>query len=264
MNTLTLIVVGLVIFGMMVGYVKVFARSVINVIIAVFAIVQALFLGPMLCDFIMDVSHLDNIIERKLGEIVQGDIEEKVSRDYWLKTGVDTEDISPRKLEKLVSNAYYVDPTQGVRANILRYAGFPDSITDQMVALVDKHDDSYIPQDEYDNFAEYIAVFLVGRFYLLFSGLIIFMMISIPIQMFVKYSDEGKSSRVLLVAYTNKIGGAILGGFTALIIVWSAIFMLKAVPSNISTQVEKQIDESVVLSTIEENNVVELFYNKIT
>jgi hypothetical protein len=74
--------------------------------------------------------------------------------------------------------------------------------------------------------------------------------------------EKNKDSNVVLIGYIHKVGGAILGGFTATIIVWVMLAALQVVPSNIRTKATDQINNSMILSYIQDNNMVMNFCEK--
>ena len=256
MNTLTIIVIGIIAIGMMVGYVKVFARRFLGLVITLFAIVHTIYLGPVLADDIIKHTKVDNAIEAEISKIVQSDINNKIARDISIKTGVAMESVSVKKINKLAKATYYIDPMQSARANIFRYAGFPTSINNMLVASAEKYDRTYIKES---NFADYVAVFLVERAIKVASDLAIFIIIVAGFQIALAWLERNKESNVRLIGNIHKVGGAVLGGFTAMMIIWVMLAGLQVIPSNIKDKAVNQINDSVVLTMIQDNNLVMSF-----
>ncbi len=258
MNTLTIIVIGIIAVGMMVGYVKVFARRFLGLIITIFAIVHTIYFGPVLAKDIINNTKVDNILEEKISSMVQSDINTKITRDISIATGVTMDKVPIKKINKLAKATYYVDPMQSARANIFRYAGFPTSINNTLVATAAKYDRTYIKED---NFADYVAIFLVERVIKIVSDLAIFIIIVGGFHIALAWLERNKESNIKLIGNIHKIGGACLGGFTAMMIIWVLLAGLEVIPSNIKSHVVNQINDSVVLTTIQDNNLVMSMYN---
>ncbi len=259
MNALTIIVIGVIAVGMMVGYVKVFARRFLGLIITLFALVHTIYYGPTLAQYIIDNTKIDNAVEKKISAFVQSDINTKVARDISIATGVASDKVSVKKINKAAKATYYVDPMQSARANIFRYAGFPTSINNMLVATAEKYDRTYIKED---NFADYVAIFIVERIVKIASDLAIFLIIVIGFQISLAWLERNKESNVKLIGNIHKVGGACLGGFTSMLIIWILLAGLEVIPSNIKSDISKQIDDSIVLTAIQDNNfVMSMFKN---
>ena len=81
MNILTLIILGFLILGGFIGYHKVFARSVLNVIIAVFALSVSFYVSPFLSNELGGSITLDEVMIEKISAVILEDIQTKVAVD---------------------------------------------------------------------------------------------------------------------------------------------------------------------------------------
>ncbi|MCR4716926.1 MAG: CvpA family protein [Lachnospiraceae bacterium] len=258
MNTLTLVVMGIIAVGILVGYHKVFAKKVLMIIVTIFALVQVVYFGPTLAQHILDGSKIDEALEDKVSALIQNDINTKIARDLSIATGVSMDDISSKKIKKIAKATYYINPADSARANIFRYSGFPESITRAMVDLASKYDKTYIAEKD---FADYVSIFLVERAIKIAADIFLYLFITISFQIAIAYMERNRNeNNVTLFGYINRVGGAVLGGFTAMIIVWVLLTGLQLIPSNLKEDANKQINDSAILTFIQDNNLLTTMY----
>ena len=257
MNILTLIVFGILVTGLLIGTVKIIAKQVLSVIIALFAVVCAYFYSPAICDFIKNKTGVDDYVRAKVSSIVDGDIENKVKYDYYMETGQDAEALDPQTLATLKNKAYSIDPKKTARVNILKYVGFPEDLTEVMINNVSRYDTMYI---EANSFSDYVSIYMVDRLLLMIANFVIFIFI---ITAFHAGMTVLEKSPGVVTGYVNKAGGAVLGGFISLMIIWFVFMVLKDGKSETCIEAVKQINSSTILSFIQENNVVATFFTGV-
>ena len=160
MNILTLIILGFLILGGIVGYYKVFARPVLNVIIAVFALSVSYYASPFLATELGGSITIDEAVVQKLSTVILEDMQTKVTVDYARHNGLLYNEVPQEIVGDLVNQTFHVDPNTTATINILQYMGFPQSVTSKMQGVIQKYDNIYIDSS---NAPEYIAIFFVRR-----------------------------------------------------------------------------------------------------
>ena len=259
MNVLTLGVIGIIVLGIVIGSVKVFAQYVTNILIAAFSIVLVIYTAPILSKYIENHTRIDDIIVSKVEKVVEQDMEDKVKLDYWMETQDFIKD--QKTLKAMVRDAYAINPKETARVNLLRYAGLPKGMTDLMIEHVKKYDATYIKAN---GFGEYAAKFVVGRFMLLVSALIVAHFIFGAADSLRRFKESHENNYTVAIGRMNKIGGAILGGFAGLLIVWGIFILCQNVEYyDKALDAVHQIKASPLLSFINKNNVVATLYNWI-
>ena len=147
----------------------------VRVLMGVLLIAFVLFVGPRINVFILnklEAYGFHGIIETKLSEIIDGDIEAKVIRDYKMETGQDI-DINNRALiEELKAEAFKVNPEMNDELNLIANAGFPKIVTKTILLNIK---DPGSPTIVATSFPEYTAKFLILRMVTLLSYLIAFL-----------------------------------------------------------------------------------------
>ncbi len=145
-------------------------RILLIVLIAVFVI----FAGPRINVFIankLDSYGIHGILQQKLSEIIDGDIETKVIYDYKVETGIDLGEEDRELIEQLKAEAFQVNPNMNDELNLIANAGFPAIVTKTILINIS---DPGTPSIQATSFADYTATFLILRMTTLLSYLIAF------------------------------------------------------------------------------------------
>jgi len=158
---------GVVAFVMILLIIKKLMSIGKRALFGVLSIIFLIFAVPRINTILINKIGHYGIIERKLAEIVDGDIENKVKYDYKMKTGQDINDEG--LLEKLKAETFKVDPNLNDDLNILMNCGLPSGITNTILLNVVDTGTAVI---EAPTFAEYVAKFFVIRITWLISLII--------------------------------------------------------------------------------------------
>ena len=254
MNILTIIVVGFLILGGFIGYYKVFARPVLGIIIGLFALSVSYYVSPFLSSQLGGSITFDEFVVEKLSNVILEDMQTKVSVDYARHTGVDLTSISQELTNQLVTQTFTINPNKTARVNIMQYLGFPASVTSKMTEVVGKYDDIYI---EASSAPEYIAILLVQRAMEIGTFLLLAWAIYHGINYGIDYMDKNKNSNVKLIGNINKIGGAVLGCFTVMVVVWAVFVLMENIYFGpINDFVMDQVYTSRILTAMHNHNLV--------
>lgn len=146
----------------------------IRILLGILTIVFVFFAAPRINVFIMnqlEAHGIHLIVERKISDMVEGDIEKKVKREYETRTGNEITENDTALLEALKAEAYKIDPNLNDDLNLIVNAGLPRSITNTILINVA---DKGTPTIVADNFPDYVAKFFVLRITMLASIFIAF------------------------------------------------------------------------------------------
>ncbi|SEP83515.1 hypothetical protein SAMN02910369_00694 [Lachnospiraceae bacterium NE2001] len=163
------ICVGLIVVIVLAVAIRNMMRLGVRMLMGILAIVFVVFATPKINTFLVNKLGHYGIIEQKLAEIVDGDIETKVKYDYKLATGQEVTDEG--LLEQLKAEAYKVDPNMSDDLNILMNCGLPSGVTNTILLNIADTGTAAITAP---TFAEYVAKFFVVRITWLISVLIAF------------------------------------------------------------------------------------------
>ena len=174
-NQIISLIIGLVIAGGIIFLVakKLMTMSV-RILLGILTIVFTLFMGPKLNTFIMNKMNqygLHGIMEQKLSQIVDGDIETKVRREYEMETGRKLTEDDRELIERLKSEAYVVNPNLNDELNMIVNAGMPQGFANTILLNIEDHG---TPDIEADNFADFAAKFMILRITTLMSYFVAF------------------------------------------------------------------------------------------
>ena len=167
------IVIAVIVAIFVIGAARALLRLGKRVLVVALLVVFTMFLGPKINLFLMNHLNRYNIVEKMLSQIVRGDIEEKVNREYRMKTGIDLRTEDPLLLEELMAEEYAVNPEDSDVVNIIKHAGFPEVVLKTILINIDN---SQHAQIKADNFYDYAARFVTLRLVTFLSYAIAFFM----------------------------------------------------------------------------------------
>ncbi len=144
-------------------------------------IVCVFFVTPKINTFLSNKVGQYGIIEQKLTEIVDKDIETKVKRDYKIATGQELED--EVLLEQLKAQAYKIDPEKCDELNMVLNCGLPQGVVNTILL---NFSDTGAASIQATTFPQYAAKFFIVKMTSLISLIIAF---SIAGKIFVSESD---------------------------------------------------------------------------
>ncbi len=130
----------------------------VRILMGILTIVCIIFITPKINTILINKISNYGIIERKLSEIVDGDMNTKVRRDYELETGQKLEDET--LLESLKAQTFKIDNNLCDEMNILLNAGLPEGINNTLLLNFSEIGGTTI---EADSPADYVAKFFVIR-----------------------------------------------------------------------------------------------------
>ena len=130
----------------------------VRILMGILTIVCIIFITPQINTILINKISNYGIIERKLSEIVDGDMNTKVRRDYELETGQKLEDET--LLESLKAQTFKIDNNLCDEMNILLNAGLPEGINNTLLLNFSEIGGTTI---EADSPADYVAKFFVIR-----------------------------------------------------------------------------------------------------
>ena len=169
MSTSTYIVVALVAIVFGIAIIKRMLRMGFRILLGILMLVFVFLAGPRINTFIVNKLDDINIIEKKLSQIINEDMEKKVKREYKMETGYEVEDEA--LLEQLKAETFKYDPTLSDDLNIMLNAGLPQSVNNTLLLNFSNMGESKISAE---TFSDYVAKFVIIRVTTLLSYLIAF------------------------------------------------------------------------------------------
>lgn len=252
MNSLVLLVIGIMLAGMAIGYVKIFARKFTMFMVMLFSVYVTIQYAPVVNNYIVNNIDLSKA-EKKITSLVDKYLDAKVEGEYIVENGETLSDTNPEMIQKLKEERFVFDTDDAARINIIRNLEFPANITQMLLDTAGKYDNTYI---QADSFAQYMARFFIWKTIKIVSYLLVLCILSI-----LYCALDGAKNRLkdgLYSGYLNQITGAVLGFFGAVLIIWVLFAVVKEMPDQSSVAgIVRQINSSKLLSFIQENNMVE-------
>ena len=257
MNTLTVVSIMIILFAAGLGFWRGLVRCVLGILFSIATVLLAYLLSPLMYNVLVDKTNTDDYFTERISAIIEEDIEQRIKSEYKEKTGMELTD--PAMLKSLKEQVYSYSPDKSDQENIINNLSLPESLKKELL----KSNNYGVKTDiEADNFYDYIAKLVVQRamrmvaYFATFALLsIIFAIIIIALKLVTKLPVLGG---------LNRAGGAILGGLLGLLIVW----IMLAVFANLTghdfcDNAVKQIEESKILTFIQDNNIVMDIIDKI-
>ncbi len=161
-----LVIVGIAVLFMVMGRLL---KMGTRVLMAVLAVVFMVFAAPRINTFLINKIGEYGIVEQSLSNIVDGDIETKIKREYRIRTGEVLTDEAT--LEQIKNEQYQIDPNLSDELNILAHAGLPSGIMNTLLANFADWGTSTITAT---TFSDYVAKFFILRIVMLISYIIAF------------------------------------------------------------------------------------------
>ena len=170
-ETIQNIIIGVIAAIFIIGSARALLRLGKRVLIVALLVIFTIFAAPKVNVFILNHISRVNFVEKKLSEIVKGDIEEKVNREYRMATGIDLRKENPELLEELMAEEYAVNPEDSDEINIIKHVGFPQVVLKSILLNVDNSQRATIKAP---NFYDYAARFVTLRLITFLSYVIAF------------------------------------------------------------------------------------------
>lgn len=138
-----------------------------NILICILMVAFMVIMVPKINTFLLNKIGKYGIIQQKLTEIVDGDIETKVKREYKIATGQELEDEA--LLEQIKAEQFYVHPNLSDELNIFIYSGYPEGIVNTVLLNIS---DPGVATIEAASFAEFVSKFFILKISSVLSFLI--------------------------------------------------------------------------------------------
>ncbi|MCR5213582.1 MAG: hypothetical protein K6E10_04140 [Eubacterium sp.] len=171
LDTLATIVLVIVAGIIVAAVIKNLLRLGLRILMGVLIIVFVIFAAPKINTFLSNQIGRYGIIHSTLRNIVDGDIETKVKREYKIATGYEITDADTALLEELKAEAFKVDPNLSDEMNILLHCGFPQGVNNTLLLNFADYGSLTIHAE---TFADFVASFFIIRLTMLISYFIAF------------------------------------------------------------------------------------------
>ena len=264
-NWLAIIVFAIFLLGFAVGYLKGFLKLGVTLLSTALTIAIVVFLAPLLGQFIMNSTPLANGVERRATEIFMPELTfedvtqfdltdtplEGLSEDEWenvsgleLQRAGITREVLFDRLDELPHNA---------QVNMVTYSPLPAFMRN---ALLENLGD----REAYDalgvrTFPEYLVTTITRIVVYIFSFLATFLLAIILVRALIVAVDI--LGELPVVGIFNRIGGIVLGGGLALLVVWLAFMIISLMyNNNVGMFLFEQIESSNMLTNLYENNII--------
>lgn len=251
MNTLTVIVILIIVFGAVIGFMRGLLRCLVGMLFSALSVLIAYLISPFMYGILVEKTSVDDYVTERISTMIEEDIEQKIKDEYFEKTGLELTDTD--LLKSLKEKVYQYDPDKSDQANIINNLNIPKSLKK---SLVDDNAYGEKTDIEADNFYDYIAKLIVKRAMKMISYVVSFLLISIIFAIIIIALKI--VTKLPVIGGLNKIGGAILGALISLVIVWIMFVIFVNYPGqDFCKNAAKQIEESKILLYIQDNNFVQ-------
>lgn len=249
MNTLTVIVILIIVFGAVIGFMRGLLRCLIGIAFSLLSVLIAYLISPFMYGVLVEKTSLDDYATERISAIIEEDIEQKIKEEYLEKTGQNLTDMS--LLESLKEQVYQYDPDKSDQANIINNLNIPESLKK---SLVDDNAYGEKTDIEADNFYDYIAKLIVKRAMKMTAYVVSFMLISLIFAIII--ITLKLVTKLPVIGGLNKVGGAFLGALIGLVAIWIMFTVFVSFPGQeLCQNAAKQIEESKILSLIQDSNI---------
>lgn len=247
MNTLSIIVMLIFIAFIIFGYRRGLIRTIFKTLIAIVAIVVSYVLTPILSASVCDNSNIDNYFEEKIYETVKETVGEAVNNKVEGYIG-NIPDIGNNAITDITMK---VEPTKEQQDKFIDMMDIPSFAKDMLKSNNNETTRKALGVNDFYHFVSaYIAKMIVNA--LVFMCLFIIIYIVANILMLA----AGILSNLPIIKGANRLGGAVIGFFEAIILTW-AFFLIVAVLINtdFGKMIYSQIEESQILQTLYDSNL---------
>lgn len=251
MNTLTIIVLIIIVACMIIGALRGFVKSALGLVFSIVSFVLAYMLVPLVGAFLISNTQIDDYVEDKVRQKIEIEVEERIKSDFLSETGMDIMSVDPTLMETIKAEVYATDPSKNEQINIIRSLGFTEGFTNSLIENNNEDEKNRIgAMGFYDYIAKYIgnrAANLVAYVITFFTINIIFAILTLILRLAVKLP---------VLNGLNRLGGALLGAVLGLVIVWAMFVLFESIPGqDICVRAVNQINESSFLTFIQEKNI---------
>lgn len=247
MNIMTVLVVILFVLFIMLGLKRGLIKSVVKLVIMSAALFIAYILTPFVSGFISDRTGIKDSISNKTYEAIRRVAETRVIESL----GGDAQNIDSKVIDEITDVTLAVEPARNQQVDIIRGMNLPEFMTNAIIA---NNNDDMRKKLGVDNFYKYLAGYISHMIINALAFVISFALIFIIANII--YFAAGIVSRLPIIGGIDRIGGAALGFFEALLVTW-LLFIAISIISNlqIGENLVKQINGSGLLKFIYDKNI---------
>lgn len=247
MNTLSIIVLLIFLAFIILGYNRGLIRTIFKTIIAIVSIVVAYVLTPMLSTAVCENSNIDNYFEEKIYETVKETVGEAVNNKVEGYIG----NIPEVGNTAITDITLKVEPTKEQQDKFIDMMDIPSFAKDMLKSNNNEATRKALGVNDFYHFiSTYIAKMIVNA--LAFMCLFVIIYIVANILMIA----AGILSNLPIINGANRLGGAVIGFFEAVILTW-AFFLIVAVLINtdFGKMIYSQIEDSQILQALYDGNL---------
>lgn len=256
MNTFTASIIIFILVCMILGYRRGLVRSMLKIAFTGLSLLLAYFLAPLAGGILMEKTQIDDVIEEKIYAFIEEEAEKRVKEEMqdllgnYVQDGF-TEDIPDEIMDPLVEAVLSKEPDLEEQTNLINSLEYPQFIKDMLIANNNQDTKTELGAT---NFYTYISCYVA---YMVTNAIAFIMTFAIMILLFDIIMLIANIATSLPVINTlNRIGGMLLAGGEAIIIVWIVFaVIIVAADTSIGAQLAEQITESKILSIINEHNI---------
>lgn len=255
MNALTIIVLIIFLIFMGLGFARGLIKSVFKIVLTVVSILLAYILAPIISNVIIENTNIDNNIRNKIYAIIEEKVEEKIRGEMSENlTGLDD-----ATANQIVDQVLEEEPNRNTQIEFIQDLELPEFL---QTALIDNNHVEMKQEIGVSNFYDYISTYLarmivnaIGFFCTFIFLMLLFNVTLLLVNMVMKLPG---------LNMINRLGGAVLGFGEALIIVWVVLIIIDmSVGTKLGGQLMTQIEESKILSLINEKNLLAQFIENL-
>lgn len=248
MNTMTIVVIGIFLALIIAGYVRGLIKSVFRTAITIISIIAAYVFAPAASIFVCENTNIDNYFDDMIYETVEEAIGESINNEF---SGI-FDNVPQVGTDKLTDIAMQIELTPSQQEKFIDDLDVPDFAKKMLKADNDKETRKSLGVD---NFYRYISAYIARMIVNALVFICIFVLVYIVAQILMV--TAGVLSHLPIINGANRIGGALFGALEAIVIVW-ALFLVVAIAINtdIGKDIYSQIEESEILQTIYDANIL--------
>ncbi len=265
MDNWLLIIVGVIfLVSVVVGYIRGFFKIGLSLLSTVLTIVIVIVLSPYVADALQKYTPVNELIEKKVVEAFMPEISTEALGSADL-SGTPLEGLNPDEIQEL--NDLDWDMLGITPQDILSVVGeIPKDIQIREIedapipeflknALIENHNATIYDELGVTTFPEYVAAFISRLAVRILSFLVTFLLAIIIVKaLMVAVNIIGE---LPVIGFFNHLGGAVLGVFIALLIVWLGFLILTVCYSTAAgTACFEMIEKSSILTFLYEKNIL--------
>lgn len=262
MNSLTIFVILIFIILIIAGCVRGLLKSVLRTVLTIMSIGAAYILAPITCNFIYENTGVDEYFDNIIYKIVEESVSQSINGEIGNMVDDflgDNNGAAHGAIDGFLNNtgeavadiAMNIEPTKEQQEKIIENLDIPDFAK----KLLKENNNSQTKKDlGVKNFYQFISAFITKMIVNALSFMCVFILIYSAAMILTVVA--GIVSHLPIINSFNRIGGAVFGGFEALLLVW-VLFLIVAIiiNSDLGKGIYAQIEESAFLQGLYDTNI---------